>query len=165
MHTYKIDYRKHYAPMDSWKDEELDNAAIMLSEVCHNNSLPDIDIETVITISELLTEYANFKTHEDLKKALINTVKDLQYIIDKINNYKIMHTYKSYDTWKGAELRRAARMIGEVANYDGLNNKDKKILLTIAELLTEYHKFKTHNDLKIQLVKTVEDFQDIINKL
>ena len=165
MHTYKIDYRKHYAPMDSWKDEELDNAAIMLSEVCHNNSLPDIDIETVITIAELLTKYADFKTHEDLKKALINTVKDLQYIIDKLNNYKIMHTYKPDEYWKGADLRGAARMIGEITNYDGLHNKDKKTLLTIAELLTGYYDFKTHKDLKKQLVKTVKDFQEIINKL
>ncbi len=73
-----------------------------------------------------------------------------------------MHTYKSDDYWKGAELRGAARMIGEVANNDRLHDKDKKTLLTIAELLKEYYEFKTHEDLKKQLVKTIEDFQHII---
>jgi uncharacterized protein (UPF0305 family) len=119
----------------------------------------------VITISELLTEYADFKTHEDLKKTLIIAVKDLQGIIDKLNNIKITHTYKPDDYWKGAELRAAARMIGEVVNNDRLHDKDKKTLLTIAKLLTVYYEFKTHEDLKKQLVITVKDFQETINNL
>ena len=157
MHTYEKN--------NKWKDEEINNVASRISEVCHHNNLPDIDIETVITISELLTEYADFKTHEDLKKALIIAVKDLQGIIDKLNSYKIMHTYKPDDYWKGAELRGATRMIGEVVNDDRLHDKDKKTLLTIAELLTGYYDFKTHEDLKKQLIKTVKDFQETINKL
>lgn len=157
MHTYEKN--------NNWKDEEIDSVASRISEVCHNNSLPVIDIETVITIAELLTEYADFKTHEDLKKTLINTVKDLQGIIDKLNSYKIFHTYKPDDYWKGAELRAAARMIGELVTNDRLHDKDKKTLLTIAELLTGYYEFKTHEDLKKQLVKTVKDFQETINKL
>jgi hypothetical protein len=157
MHTYERN--------SNWKDKEIDNVASRISEVCHHNSLPVIDIETVITISELLTEYADFKTHEDLKKTLIIAVKELQGIIDKLNSYEIMHTYKSDDYWKGAELRGAARMIGEVANNDRLHDKDKKIFLTIAELLTGYYDFKTHEDLNNQLVITVKDFQETINKL
>ncbi len=157
MHTYEKN--------NNWKDEEIDNVASRISEVCHHNSLPVIDIETVITIAELLTEYADFKTHEDLKKVLIIAVKDLQGIIDKLNSNKIFHTYKPDDYWKGVELRGAARMIGEVVNDGRLHNKDKKTLLTIAELLTGYYEFKTHEDLKKQLVKTVEDFQETINRL
>ena len=157
MHTYEKN--------NKWKDEEIDNVASRISEVCHHNNLPVIDIETVITISELLTEYADFKSHEDLKKTLIIAVKELQGIIDKLNSYKIMHTYKPDDYWKGAELRAAARMIGEVVNNDRLHNKDKKTLLTIAKLLTVYYEFKTHEDLKKQLVITVKDFQETINKL
>jgi cobalamin biosynthesis protein CbiG len=154
-----------YEKNNRWKDEEIDNVASRISEVCHHNNLPDIDIETVITISELLTEYADFKTHEDLKKVLIIAVKELQGIIDKLNSYEIYHTYKSDDYWKGAELRSAARMIGEVVNNERLHDKDKKTLLTIAELLTGYYDFKTHEDLKKQLIKTVKDFQEPINKL
>ncbi len=56
-------------------------------------------------------------------------------------------------------------MIGEVVNNDRLHDKDKKTLLTIAELLKGYYEFKTHEDLKKQLVKTVKDFQETINKL
>ncbi|TDJ56278.1 MAG: hypothetical protein E2O46_01245 [Ignavibacteria bacterium] len=157
MHTYEKN--------TNWKDKEIENVASRISEVCHHNSLPVIDIETVITISELLTEYADFKTHEDLKKVLIIAVKELQGIIDKLNSYEIYLTYKSDDYWKGAELRAAARMIGEVVNDYRLHDKDKKTLLTIAELLTGYYEFKTHEDLKKQLVKTVKDFQETINKL
>ncbi len=157
MHTYEKN--------NNWKDIEIENIASRISEVCHHNSLPVIDIETVITISELLTEYADFNTHEDLKKTLIIAVKELQGIIDKLNSYKILHTYKPDDYWKGAELRNAARMIGEVVNNDRLHDKDKKTLLTIAQLLTGYYEFKTHEDLKNQLVITVKDFQEIINKL
>ncbi len=157
MHTYEIN--------SNWKDKEIENVASRISEVCHHNSLPVIDIETVITISELLTEYADFKTHEDLKKTLIIAVKELQGVIDKLNSYKIFHTYKSDDYWKGAELRGAARMIGEVVKNDRLHDKDKKILLTIAQLLKGYYNFNTHEDLKKQLVITVKDFQETINKL
>jgi hypothetical protein len=56
-------------------------------------------------------------------------------------------------------------MIGEVVNNDRLNHKDKKTLLTIAELLKGYYEFKTHEDLKKQLVITVKDFQETINNL
>ncbi len=157
MHTYEKN--------NNWKNEELDNVASRISEVCHHNNLPVIDIETVITISELLTEYADFKSHEDLKNTLLITVKELQGIIDKLNSYKIMHTYKSDDYWKGAELRAAARMIGEVVNDDRLHPKDKKTLLTIAELLKGYYDFNTHEDLRKQLEKTVKDFQETINNL
>ncbi|MCH7965483.1 MAG: hypothetical protein IH852_16255 [Bacteroidetes bacterium] len=157
MHTYEKN--------TNWKDKEIYNVASRISEVCHHNSLPVIDIETVITIAELLSEYADFKTHEDLKNTLIITVKELQGILDKLNSYEIYHTYKSDDYWKGAELRGAARMIGEVVNNDRLQGKDKKTLLTIAELLTGYYEFKTHEDLKKQLVITVKDFQVIINNL
>ncbi len=157
MHTYEKNI--------NWKDKEINKIASRISEVCHHNSLPVIDIETVITISDLLTEYADFQTHEDLKKVLIIAVKELQGIIDKLNSYEIYHTYKSDDYWKGAELRGAARMIGEVVNNDRLHDKDKKTLLTIAELLKGYYEFKTHEDLKKQLVKTVKDFQETINNL
>jgi hypothetical protein len=157
MHTYEKNI--------NWKDKEINKIASRISEVCHHNSLPVIDIETVITISDLLTEYADFKTHEDLKKTLIIAVKELQGIIDKLNSYKILHTYKPDDYWKGAELRGAVRMIGQVVNNDRLHQKDKKTLLTIAELLKEYYEFKTHEDLKKQLVITVKNFQEIINKL
>ncbi len=137
-----------YEKNNRWKDEEIDNVATRISEVCHHNNLPTVDIETVIAISDLLKEYADIKTHDDLKKVLINTAKNLQGIIDKLNNIKITHTYKPGDYWKGAELRAAARMIGEVVNNDCLHDKDKKTLLTIAELLTGYYDFKTHEDLK-----------------
>ena len=157
MHTYEKN--------NKWKDEEIDNVASRISEVCHYNNLPVIDIETVITISELLTEYADFKSHEDLKKTLIIAVKDLQGIIDKLNNIKITHTYKLGDYWKGAELRGAARMISALVINHRIHDKDKKILLTIAKLLTVYYEFKTHEDLKKQLVITVKDFQETINKL
>jgi cobalamin biosynthesis protein CbiG len=149
----------------NWKDKEIDNIAGKISEVCHHNSLPVIDIETVITISDLLTEYADFQTHDDLKKVLIITVKELKGILDKLNSYKTFHTYKSDDYWKGAELRGAARMIGEVVNDDRLHPKDKKTLLTIAELLKGYYDFNTHEDLRKQLEKTVKDFQETIHKL
>lgn len=151
-----------YDKNDKWKDEELDNAANLLSELLNNKKLPDIDAEALNIIAELLAEYRNYKTLEDLKKALINTVKDLGFIIDKLNNHEIMHTYNPNDYWKGAELRAAARIIGEVANYNGLHNKDKKTLLTIAGLLTGYYDFKTHEDLKKQLIKTIDGFQHII---
>ena len=157
MHTYEKNI--------NWKDKEINKIASRISEVCHHNSLPVIDVETVITISDLLTEYANFQTHEDLKKTLIIVVKELQGILDKLNSYEIYHTYKSDDYWKGAELRAAARMIGEVVNNDRLHDKDKKTLLTIAQFLKEYYEFKTHEDLKKQLVITVKDFQVIINNL
>jgi hypothetical protein len=154
-----------YEKNNRWKDEEIDNVATRISEVCHHNNLPTADIETVIAISDLLKEYADIKTHDDLKKVLINTAKDLQGIIDKLNNIKITHTYKPGDYWKGAELRGAARMIGEVVNNDRLHDKDKKTLLTIAKLLTVYYEFKTHEDLKKQLVITVKDFQETFNNL
>jgi hypothetical protein len=157
MHTYEIN--------SNWKDKEINKIASRISEVCHHNSLPVIDIETVITISDLLTEYADFQTHEDLKKVLIIAVKELQGILDKLNSYEIFHTYKPDDYWKGAELRAAARMIGEVVNNDRLHDKDKKTLLTIVQLLKKYYEFKTHEDLKKQLVITVKNFQEIINKL
>ena len=154
MHTY----RKY----DTWKGKELHNAANKLNELLNNKKLPDIDAEAVNIIAELLTEYAHFNTHEDLKNALMNVVKDLGFIIDKLNNYEIMHTYKPDDYWKGAEVRAADRMIREVANYKEMYNEDKKILLTIAELFNGYYEFKTHEDLKNQLIKTFKDFQNII---
>jgi len=154
-----------YEKNNRWKDEEIDNVATRISEVCHHNNLPTADIETVIAISDLLKEYADFKTHNDLKKVLINTAKDLQGIIDKLNNIKITHTYKPGDYWKGAELRGAARIISALVINDRIHDKDKKTLLTIEELLTGYHEFKTHEDLKNQLVKTVKEFQQIINRL
>ena len=151
-----------YDNSDKWKDDELDNAANVLGELLNNKKLPDIDAEALNIITELLAEYSSYKIEEDLKKALTTTVKDLGFIIDKLNNYEIMHTYKPNDYWKGAELRAAARKIGEVANHKGLHNKDKKTLLPIAELFTGYYEFKTHEDLKKQLLKTVDGFKNII---
>jgi len=151
-----------YDNSDKWKDEELENAANVLSELLNNKKLPNIDAEAVNIIAEFLSEYTNLKTQEDLQAALTTTVKDLGYIIDKLNSYEILHTYNPNDYWKGAELRAAARKIGEVANHKGLHNKDKKTLLPIEELLTGYYEFNTHEDLKKQLVKTIEDFQHII---
>jgi hypothetical protein len=154
MHTYD--------KSDKWKDEELNNAANILSELLNNKKLPDIDAEALNIFTELLAEYSNYKTEEDLQKALIITVKDLGFIIDKLNNYEIKHTYNPNDYWKGAELRAASRKIGEVANHKGLHNKDKKTLLPIAELFTGYYEFTTHEDLKKQLVKTVDGLKNII---
>ena len=154
-----------YEKNNRWKDEEIDNVASRISEVCHHNNLPTVDIETVIAISELLKEYADFETHEDLKKVLINTAKDLQGVIDKLNSIKLIHTYKPDDYWKGAELRTASRMIGTLVINDRIHDKDKKTLRTVAELLKVYYDFKTHEDLKNQLVNTVKEFQQIINRL
>ncbi len=151
-----------YDKNDKWKDRELDNAANILSELLNNKKLPDTDAEALNVITELLAGYSSYEKEEDLKKALINTVKDLGYIIDKLNTYETIHKYNPNDYWKGAELRAAARKIGEVANHKGLHNKDKKTLLPIAELFTGYFEFKTHEDLKKQLVKTVDGFQHII---
>jgi hypothetical protein len=151
-----------YDKNDKWKDEELHNTEHILSELLNNKKLPDTDAETLNIITELLADYSSYETEEDLKKALIYTVKDLGFIIDKLNNDEIKHTYSPNDYWKGAELRAAARIIGEVANHKGLHNKDKKTLLPIAELLTGYYEFKTHEDLKNQLIKTVDGFKNII---
>jgi len=151
-----------YDNSDKWKDDELNNAANVLSELLNNKKLPDTDAEALNIITEFLAEYSSYKAEEDLKRALLITVTDLGYIIDKLNSYEIMHTYNPNDYWKGAELRAAARKIGEVANHKGLHNKDKKTLLPIAKLFTGYYDFKTHEDLKKQLVKTIEDFQHII---
>ena len=151
-----------YDNSDKWKDEELENAANILSELLNNKKLPDTDAETVNIIAELLSGFANLKTQEDLQAALTTTVKDLGFIIDKLNNYTIMHTYNPNDYWKGAELRTAARKIGEVANHNGLHKKDKITLLPIAELFTGYYEFKTHEDLKNQLIKTIDSFHHII---
>jgi len=151
-----------YDNSDKWKDEELENAANVLSELLNNKKLPDIDAEALNIIAELLAEYSSYKTEEDLRKALIITVKDLGFVLDKLNNYDIMHKYNPNDYWKGAELRDAARKISEVANHKGLHLKDKKTLLPIAELFTEYYEFKTHDDFKKQLVKTIDGFQNII---
>ena len=151
-----------YDKSDKWKDDELNNAANVLSELLNHKKLPDIDAEALNIFAELLAEYSSYKTEEDLKKALIITVKDLNFVIDKLNNYEIMHTYNPKDYWKGAELRAASRKIGEVANHKGLHLKDKKTLLPIAELFTEYYEFKTHEDLKKQLVKTIDGFKNFI---
>jgi hypothetical protein len=151
-----------YDNSDKWKDKELENAANVLNKLLNNKKLPDIDAEALNIITEFLTEYSSYKTPEDLQAALTITVKDLGYIIDKLNSNEIMHAYNPNDYWKGAELRAAARKIGEVANHIGLHKKDKKTLHSIAELFTGYYEFKTHEDLKKQLLKTVDGFNNII---
>jgi len=151
-----------YDKSDEWKDRELGNAANIISELLNHKKLPDIDAETLNIITELLAEYSSYKTEEDLKNALTITVKDLGFIIEKLSKYDTMHKYNPNDYWKGAELRAASRKIGEVANHKGLHIKDKKTLLSITELLTEYYEFKTHEDLKKQLVKIIGGFQNII---
>lgn len=151
-----------YDNSDEWKDRELYNAANILSELLNNKKLHDIDAEALNIITDLLAEYGNYKTEEDLKNALVITVKDLGFIIDKLSKYETMHKYNPNDYWKGAELRAASRKIGEVANHKGLHIKDKKTLLSIAELLTEYYEFKTHEELRKHLVKIVDVFQNII---
>ena len=58
-------------------------------------------------------------------------------------------------------FRTGLSKVGLPGAKEGLQAKDP----TIAELLKGYYEFKTHEDLKKQLVKTVKDFQETINNL